>query len=812
MPKNAIVFAGGFFAMALLAGSLYAAVQVAKRLANRSATPNVAAIPAEPMQNIPVVPIPTTHLVMAEVKPTGFDGKLKPFLGKFCTSCHNANDVAGGVDLTAYLNEAHARKDRKAWEMVAEVISAGNMPPKKSKAQPTKADRDLAVGYIENTLIKIDCTAPKDAGRVTLRRLNRAEYNNTIRDLCGVDFKPAEGFPSDDVGYGFDNIGDVLSLQPVLIEKYLAAADEILTKAIPVLDPIKSAKQRFGQQNLVVFPREAKTRGDKPKIAFTTEGSAALEKFNFPAEGEYIVRVKAWGTKIGDETARLVIRVDGKDLKDFRIEAAADKMTTVEFKTKIAAGERKVAAVFNNPFEDKKAADAALKFRTLGIDSIEIEGPIGGALPPLSDGAKFIFIELPKGSDDTAAAEKIIANFARRAYRRPVKPEEMTRLMKLFALAQGKKESFDKSLNLPLKAILVSPHFLFRVEDDAKLPATSRALNDFEFASRLSYFLWSTMPDEELFQLAAKGEVRKPSVLQAQIKRMLKDKKSVALTENFAGQWLMLRNIRTLTPDKETYPNWDEALRSSMIRETELFFEHIVKNDRKVTEFLDADYTFVNDRLAKHYGIAGVRGGEFQQVKLQSQQRGGLVSMASFLTVTSNPTRTSPVKRGKWVLDNLLGQPPPPPAPDVPQLEATPLKGTLRQQMEQHRANPSCAGCHAKLDPLGFGLENYDGIGGWRTTEKTDKIDSTGVLPDGKKFDGPAELRKVLLGKSDLFRRCLAEKLLTFALGRGLEYYDKCVLDELVTKLKSADDQFSALILAIAQSDPFTKRQSQRSE
>ena len=809
MPKKAILFALGFAVMTVLAGTLYGAVYFAKKLTSKSPTPAQVASPAAPAMSEPIPNVESTEFVQAQIKPTGFDEKLKPFLGKFCTSCHNTTDVAGGVDLSAYLNEAHARKDRKAWEMVAEVISAGNMPPKKSKAQPTKADRDVAVGYIENTLIKIDCTAPKDAGRVTLRRLNRAEYNNTIRDLCGVDFKPAEGFPSDDVGYGFDNIGDVLSLQPVLIEKYLAAADEILTKAVPVLDPIKSAKQRFGQQNLITFPRGVKKDN---KIVFAVEGSAALEKFNFPAEGEYVVRVKAWGNKVGSDAAKFALRIDSKDAEVYSVAAPADKPATFEYKAKFAAGERKIAVSFNNPFEDKNATDDNLKFRKVGIESIEIEGPIGGAVPPLPDAAKMIFIELPKGSDDTAAAEKIIANFARRAYRRPVKPEEIARLMKLFALAQGKKESFDKSLNLPLKAILVSPHFLFRIEDDAKLPATSRPLNDFEFATRLSYFLWSTMPDEELFQLAAKGEVRKPVVLQVQIKRMLRDKKSVALTENFAGQWLMLRNIRTLTPDKETYPNWDEALRSSMIRETELFFEHIVKNDRKVTEFLDADYTFINDRLAKHYGIAGVRGSEFQQVKLQSQQRGGLVSMASFLTVTSNPTRTSPVKRGKWVLDNLLGQPPPPPAPDVPQLEATPLKGTLRQQMEQHRANPSCAGCHAKLDPLGFGLENYDGIGGWRTTEKADKIDSSGVLPDGKKFEGPAELRKVLLGKSDLFRRCLAEKLLTFALGRGLEYYDKCVLDELVAKLKSADDQFSALILAIAESDPFTKRQSQRSE
>lgn len=761
---------------------------------------------------VPAPPAPKT----APVQPSGFDEKLKPFVAKFCVSCHNTDDASGGVSLDAYLNEAHARKDRKMWETAATVIASGEMPPKKSKSQPTKSDRDSVVEYIENSLIKIDCFAPKDAGRVTLRRLNRAEYNNTIRDLCGVDFKPAEGFPSDDVGYGFDNIGDVLSLQPVLIEKYLAAADEILQKSISPSEPIRSAKQLFRPQNLVVDPHDAKiraTKDAKPKIIFTTAGVAYLDKFNYQVDGEYIIRVKAWGNKVGDEASRLVIQIDGKDIKDFRIDAAADKPMTVEFKTKVMAGERKTAVAFTNAFEDKKATDAALKFRSLGIENIEIEGPIGGAAARVSDSAKLILVAVPSGpSDVVASAEKIIGNFARRAYRRPVKAEEVARLMKLFALGQSNQESFEKAIQLPLKAVLVSPHFLFRVEDDAKLPETNRALSDFEFATRLSYFIWSSMPDEELFQLAAKGEIRKPAVLQSQIKRMLKDKKSSALTDNFAGQWLMLRNIRTLTPDATAYPNWDDALRNSMIRETELFFEHIVRNDRPITEFLDANYTFLNDRLAKHYGITGIRGSEFRQVALKDQQRGGVLSQASFLTVTSNPTRTSPVKRGKWVLDNLLGQPPPPPAPDVPQLEATPLKGSLRKQMEQHRANPSCAGCHAKMDPLGFGLENYDGIGGWRVDDKSIKIDSTGVLPDGAKFDGPAELRKVLLGKSDLFRRCLAEKLLTFSLGRGLEYYDKCVLDELVNKLKSSDDQFSALILAIAQSDPFTKRQSKRSD
>jgi hypothetical protein len=321
------------------------------------------------------------------------------------------------------------------------------------------------------------------------------------------------------------------------------------------------------------------------------------------------------------------------------------------------------------------------------------------------------------------------------------------------------------------------------------------------------------MPDAELQGLADRGELRKPGVLEAQVRRMLKDPKARALTDNFAGQWLMLRSIPALTPDTGRFPNWDDSLRTAIIKETELFFEHIVKNDRAVTELLDANYTFLNERLAKHYGIPNVRGSDFRQVTLPDQRRGGLVTQASVLTVTSNPTRTSPVKRGKWVLENLLGVQPPPPAPDVPELPPVgQLKGTVRQQMEQHRANPSCANCHAKLDPLGFGLENFDAIGGWRDQDNKQKIDASGVLPDGAKFDGPAELKKILLAKSNDFRRCLSEKLLTYALGRGLEYYDKCVLDDLAKTLQTENDRFSALVIAIVQSDPFQKRKGKRSE
>jgi hypothetical protein len=418
-----------------------------------------------------------------------------------------------------------------------------------------------------------------------------------------------------------------------------------------------------------------------------------------------------------------------------------------------------------------------------------------------------------EASENKKAAERVLTNFARRAFRRPVKTEEIERLLKLFDLATTQGEPYEQAIRLPMKAVLVSPHFLYRIEEDPKDPNDVRTLNDFELATRLSYFLWSSMPDDELFQLAEKGELRKPGMLESQVKRMLKSPKAKALSENFASQWLQLRMLKTLTPDKGYFPNWDDNLKESMAREAELFFEYIVQNDRSILEFLDADYTFLNGRLARHYGVDDVAGLEFQKVKLPDGRRGGVIMMASTLTVTSNPTRTSPVKRGKWILENILGTPPPPPAPDVPELPPTgELKGTLRQQMEQHRENASCAVCHAKLDPLGFGLENFDGIGGWRTKDNKQAIDSSGILPGGERFSGPAELRKVLVGKADMFRRCFAEKLLTFGLGRGLEYYDKCALDEITAAAKTNGDSFSALVLAIVKSDPFQKRKGKRSE
>lgn len=743
-----------------------------------------------------------------------FVTKIVPFVNKYCMPCHNLDKAAGGLSLDGFQSTDHARRDRKTWANVAHAIAAGEMPPMK-KAQPTKEEKAAVIDWVENALTKVNCAAPKDPGRVTLRRLNRAEYNNTVRDLCGVTITPADDFPADDVGYGFDNIGDVLSLQPVLMEKYLAAADKVLAAALTRPLPPLNQKQTYRPQNIRVIPRDAKFQeGGRDRIVFKSDGSAFLEKFNFPADAEYIVRFRGWGTDVGGAFPKAVVRVDGKDVKTVEVKAAKDKPEQYEVRAKLPAGEKRVAVAFTNPHEDKEAKDPAKKFREFGLSVIEVEGPFNPPAPPDPASIKLLLVVKPKDkADERTAAEWVLSEFARRAFRRPVKPDETARLLKLYDVAAGQGEPFEQALRLPMKAVLCSPHFLFRVEDDPMDPEGVRPLNDFEFATRLSYFLWSSMPDDELFRLAEANSLRKPEVLEAQVKRMLKDPKAAALGENFAGQWLQLRSLKTLAPDAGYYPDWDEALRQGMAGEARAFFGHVAREDRSILEFLDADYAFVNDRMSRHYKLPRVEGPEFQKVKLPDGRRGGIVTMASTLTVTSNPTRTSPVKRGKWILENILGTPPPPPAPDIPELPPTnQLKGTLRQQMEQHRANPSCASCHSKLDPLGFGLENFDGIGGWRDKDNGQKVDPSGVLPDGATFSGPAELRKVLLGKSDQFRRCFADKLLTYALGRGLEYYDKCALDEVVAASKANGDRFSAVVLAVVKSDPFGKRKGKRSE
>jgi len=751
-------------------------------------------------------PRPATHVLHAAPEPPAapapdrtFETKVVPFLTQYCTTCHNDKKMSAGLDLAPFASLTSAQKDRDTWLKVQEHLAAKTMPPK-NKPQPAPADRDLVAKYVESVVTKIDCGLAKNPGRVTLRRLNRAEYNNTIRDLVGVDFQPAADFPNDDVGYGFDNIGDVLSLSPILLEKYLAAAEQVVNKAIIKPDVVVSSKQLFRAQNLIATQREFK---EAKRINLHSNGAAFIA-FTFPADGDYTVRVKAWAQQAGTESAKMAVQLDGKEVKQFEVKGTEDKPQSYEVQVTAKESKVRVGAAFLNDFYDENAKDPAQRDRNLSVLSIEIEGPAKPFAKPVPESHRRVML----GETAEAGARRVLTEFARKAWRRPVASAEVDRLMKLVALAKTNGEPFEEQIKLALRAVLVSPNFLFRVERDRPGEAIY-PVSDFEFASRLSYFLWASMPDDELFKLAEQGKLREKGVLEGQVRRMLKDAKAKALTENFAAQWLNLRLIQTVAPDQKTYPAFDPALRSAMVRESELFFEHIAREDRSVLEFLDADYTFVNERLARHYVIDGVTGPEFRKVKLPDARRGGVVTQASVLTLTSNPTRTSPVKRGKWVLENILGTPPPPPPPDAGELkEEKELAGSLRQRLEQHRVNPACATCHQRMDPLGFGLENFDGVGRWRSEDGKHKIDAAGTLPDGATFNGPAEMRKVLLGKAEQFRKCLSEKLLTYALGRGLESYDHCSVEEIVTKLKLGQDKFPNLVLAIVESEPFQKRRS----
>jgi mono/diheme cytochrome c family protein len=735
---------------------------------------------------------------------------VQPLLDKYCYSCHGNGKKKGELALDAYAESAVAITNRVLWEKVMHQMNTREMPPA-NKPQPTVEEREAISKWVELEVFKCDCNQP-DPGRVTIRRLNRTEYNNTIRDLTGIKFQPADDFPADDVGYGFDNIGDVLSLPPILLEKYLSAADKILTAAIALDDPARERTRRFPGDAL------ENTAGGGPFGGGWTmlgrEGDVSTNLV-FRADGEYILRVRAYGQQAGPEPARMAIRVGTNELKRFDVTVEEKDPKIFEVRGKIHAGTNRVIATYLNNYRNPQDPDPTKRDRNLLVEYIEVEGPIGVKPAPVtvSESRRRIFIRQPSGGNKTSAAREVIRNFAKRAFRRPVTSVEVDRLMKLYALGEKQGENFEQSVRVALQAVLVSPHFLFRgeLQPEPDNPRSVHLVNEFALASRLSYFLWSTMPDDELFALAEKGRLRKN--LDGQIKRMLQDTRSKALVDNFAGQWLQTRILNQVAPDLEMFPEFDAKLATAMRMETELFFQSIMREDRSLLDLIDADYSFVNGRLAELYGLPGITGEEFQRVSLKGTPRGGLLTQASILTITSNPTRTSPVKRGKWILENILATPPPPAPPDVPELDAAKgkqLTGTLRQRMEQHRADPNCANCHARMDPLGFGFENFDAIGAWRRKDGDSPVDPAGQLATGESFQGPAELKKILMGaKRPEFVRCVADRMLTYALGRGLEYFDKCALDEVTKDLATKNYRFSALVSGIVKSVPFQSRRGE---
>lgn len=734
-----------------------------------------------------------------------FQAQIQPLLKETCIDCHSGAEPEGGLTLEHLDSAKTLIKERRIWEKVIQRVKIGDMPPPESGTL-ADADRARFIAWLQTAMDDVDCGRTPNPGRVTLRRLNRHEYRNTIRDLVGIDFEPAENFPGDDVGYGFDNIGDVLSLPPLLMEKYVQAAEQIAREAIIAPEP-------GAHFEVLVQGGQLKASGGaksaKSQMTFYSKGTAELTE-EIPWAANYLLEIDVTADQAGDEPAKVLISLDGKTIRELPVKAKRDDEPDVLTQTiRLRPGRRTFTFEFTNDFYKEAQGSQPRQDRNLYIHSVRLsakQDPKPLDPSKLTAAHRALAFATP-GHQQTPeqAARKVLTRLASRAYRRPVTAEELDRLVALAESVRSEGESYEAGLQVALTALLVSPHFLFKVEQGGGVALQKGArLSDYELATRLSYFLWSTMPDDRLLLLAFKNELHKPEVLHAEVKRMIADRRAVNFVNNFAGQWLTLPKLDQFEPNVQKFPVWNEQLRELLRLETLTFFAGVMREDLSVLTLLDADFTYLNEPLAKFYGIKGVKGNEFRKVSTKDYPRRGLLTQGAVLAVTSNPTRTSPVKRGKWILDNVLGEPPPPAPPNVPELERSALTGTLRERLEQHRANVACAGCHKLMDPLGLALENYDAIGRWRTHDGSEKIEPAGTLPDGATVRDPGELiRHLRYKQSDKFARCLTEKMLTFALGRGLEYYDKCAVDKIMAQLKRDDYRFSTLVSQIVLSDPF---------
>ncbi len=726
--------------------------------------------------------------------------RVRPFLEEYCYDCHGRGKQRGDVDLERISGETNVAADRDVWEKIREVLDSHDMPPEK-KPQPTETARRTAVDQILTVLDRFDASAPSNPGVVTLRRLNRNEYRNTIRDLLGVAYDTRAEFPADESGYGFDNIGDVLSLPPMLLEKYLAAAEEITSRVIVTEDPALKRVHR-------IPPDRFTPHGDSISLedgtwGFFREGDIRTD-YAFPKAGDYLLRLTAYGEQAGSELPRMGVRLDDRGIHEQSVSALNVRPESFEVPVKVDAGTHHLAVSYLNNFN--KDGD-----RNVFLVSLEIVGPLGVAAEEYPEPHRRILPHRPEKGSELAYATDVLGRLARRAYRRPVTGEEVARLVHFVDIALKDGASFERGIQLALEAMLVSPYFLYRWELDPRdlAPGAVRDLNDFEIASRLSYFLWSSMPDEGLFAAAERGDLHQPDVLGAEVRRMLRDPRAHALVRNFGGQWLQFRNLDQVEPDTTVFPTWNRELRDDMRQEAEMFLWAIIQEDHDIRDLIDAPFTYLNERLARHYGIPGVEGEDFRRVDLPpGSGRGGVLTLGSVLTVTSVPTRTAPVLRGKWILEQVLGAPPPPPPPNVPPLETgeeAARTASLRQRLELHRSKPDCMVCHQKMDPLGFALENFDAIGAWRDKDGPHPIDNAAELPNGRKFQGAAGLKAVLRGNPE-FPRAFVSKLLTYALGRGLEPYDRATVRGILEDLAKNDFKFSRLVLDIVSSEPFLKR------
>lgn len=769
-------------------------------------------------------------------------------LDRYCVTCHNEKLKTADLTLSK-MNLGNPSADAAVWEKVIRKLRARAMPPA-GAPRPDNAFYDGFAAYLESALDRAAAAQP-NPGRPAIHRLNRAEYTNAIRDMLALEIDGAALLPADESSNGFDNNGEGLTVSPMLLERYMSAAGKIGRLAIGDA----STQPVFETYELPRFLMQDDRMSED--LPFGSRGGMAI-RHHFALDGEYVIKIrlqKDFRDRIRGlaEPHQLDVRLDGSRVKLFTIggeqkgksapvfstaalgdpeqehyELTADDALQVRFPAK--AGTRLVQVAF---IKETAVPEGALQYvnskpeslpRLANVDyseykggdptvaSVAIGGPYESKGLSETESRRKIFVCRPGKGDragrpygEEACAKKILSTLAHRAYRRPVTAEDMQTLLSFYKKGRRTKGAFEAGIEMALERILVGPEFLFRIERD---PAPPYRISDLELASRLSFFLWSSIPDDQLLDLAERGKLKDSEVLQQQVRRMLADARSKALVSNFASEWLYLRNLRSVRPDPDAFPEFDENLREAFQKETELFFESIVREDRSVIDMLDANYTYVNERLARHYGIPNVYGSHFRRVTLSDDRRGGLLGQGSILTVTSYANRTSPTIRGKWVLENILGTPPPPPPPNVPSLkdnqETKAL--TMRQRMEQHRANPACAVCHTRMDPLGFALENFDGLGKWRTADGNSHIDPSGVLPDGANFQGPAGLRKVLLTKRDEFAATITEKLLTYALGRAVEYYDEPAVREILREAAPNNYRWSSLVLGIVKSTPFQMR------
>jgi hypothetical protein len=760
----------------------------------------------------------------------GFQTSVKPFLARYCFDCHD-DTAKGDVRLDQFTDAQSLAAGLETVQRAADMLQTHTMPPRK-KTQPGRDECQAAVAWMEAFVARMDRQLPRDPGRVVVRRLNRAEYNNTVRDLLGVNLRPADDFPPDDSGYGFDNIGAALSMSPALMEKYLSAAEKVARTAVFGVEPMQP--QRTSHEPF--FVADAFSKNTAVKFDYDQTGislpSALHVTQQFAATGEYRLRTILRGSRpAGSDPVHIGFWIDGKMVHAATITPPRSGEMNgqwAEFRAPITSGEHWLSVTLLRMYEGLPQAykgpnPSATEGRVrIGTDAwfpmyLDVVGPYEQVKGPAQESIDRLFpMGRPSANPDAPAVRQIVYNLATRAYRRPVSDREVDDLLKLIAQVQHDGDPFEEGLCLAIQKMLISPHFLFRVE---RVPAAAKAsdvhpISQHELATRLSYFLWSSMPDEQLSRCADEQTLREPGVLEAQVRRMLKDPKAFALVENFGGQWLLTRALESHIPDRNKFPQFTDYTAMSMKKETDLFFQYIVQENRSVLDFLDADYTFLNQRLAEFYGIAGVKGHEFRKVDLTGTPRRGVLTQASVLTVSSYANRTSPVLRGKFILDNLLNAPPPPPPPDAPSLDeaAVGKAGSLRQQLEQHRKNPTCAACHARMDPLGFALEHFDAIGQWRDNDGSFPIDASGTLPDGRSFKDQQELVAMLKADPKAFAECFVEKMLTYALGRGLDDRDRPTVREIARRAAGDEYRFASVVLGVVQSAPFQMQRESKGQ